>query len=232
MPLIGTLKDLSLFNLIQLQCNERQRVRVSLTHGQQAGTLICADGELICASAGHLTGEDAVHELLKWENAEFRVDCHPAPVDRNIGVPWTALLLDGVRKVDEARAKHDDRLEASLRSMQGTHGLRAAVMVGSDGQLRAAATETAPAAEAALVTFLAGRMEAVGTSLNGGPFREVLFSGPSEAVWLARQNDAYLTCWLEGRASLTPLKALLPLLLLAEQVEGTQRVAGGSSLSH
>jgi hypothetical protein len=71
--LIGTLNDLSLFNLVQLHCCERQRAQVSLTHGEHAGKLIFTDGELVFAGGG-LTGEDAVHELLTWEDGDFRVD--------------------------------------------------------------------------------------------------------------------------------------------------------------
>ena len=231
MSLIGTLKDLSLFNLVQLQCNERQRVQVSLTRGQHEGTLVCADGELIFASAGQLTGEDAVQELLTWEDAAFRVDPYPATVERNISVAWTVLLLDGVRRVDEARARHAGHLEASLQSLKGTHGLRAAIMLNSGGELQAAAAETAPEA-AALVAFLVGRLEAIGKSLNGGAFREVLLSGATETIWVTRKDDTHLACWLEGRDSLAPLKALLPLLLLSEQVDADERVAGGSSLDN
>lgn len=231
MSLNGTLKDLSLFNLVQLQCNERQRVQVCLTRGQYEAKLVCADGELIFASVGQLTGEDAVLELLTWEDAAFRVDPYPAAVERNISVAWTVLLLDGVRRVDEARARHAGHLEASLQSLKGTHGLRAAIMLNSGGELQAAAAETAPET-AALIAFLVGRFEAIGKSLNGGAFREVLFSGATETIWITRKDDTHLACWLEGRDSLAPLKALLPLLLLSEQVDADERVAGGSSLGN
>jgi predicted regulator of Ras-like GTPase activity (Roadblock/LC7/MglB family) len=229
MSLIGTLKDLNLFDLVQLQCNERQRVQVRLTRGQHEGRLVCADGDLIFASVDQLTGEDAVHELLAWEDAAFRVDPHSAAVERNISVAWTLLFLDAVRRVDEARAQQAGRLGASLQSLKGAHGLRAAIMVTSGGQLRAAAADAAPEAAAA-VAFLAGRIEAIGKALNGGTFREAVFSSPTETIWITQTDDTHLACWLEGRDSLAPLKALLPLLRLSEQVDADERVADGSSV--
>ena len=80
MSLIGTLKDLSLFNLVQLHCCERQQAQVSLVRADCEGRLIFAGGELVFASVGSLAGEEAVHELLTWEDGDFRVDYEPAPV--------------------------------------------------------------------------------------------------------------------------------------------------------
>jgi len=70
MSLIGTLKDLSLFNLVQLHCCERQQAQVSLAHGDCDGRLVFADGELVFAAVGGLVGGEAVHELLTWEDGD------------------------------------------------------------------------------------------------------------------------------------------------------------------
>ncbi|OGB96378.1 MAG: hypothetical protein A2Z31_07675 [candidate division NC10 bacterium RBG_16_65_8] len=231
MSLIGTLKDLSLFNLVQLHCSERQQAQVFLTHGGCDGRLVFAGGELVFAGVGGVTGEEAVHELLTWEDGDFRVDDEPAPVERNVHTPWSVLLLEGVRRLDEARAKRDARLEATLRSMKGTDGLRATVVTNATGQVRAAATAAPPMAEAALVAFLAGRLETIGGVLNCGACREVSMSGESETIWIARRDGAYLACWLDGRASLHPVKRLLGPLLTWERVDVPHGAADESSVS-
>ncbi len=230
MSLIGTLKDLSLFNLVQLHCSERQQAQVSLMHGDYEGKLIFTGGELVFAGVGGLTGEEAVHELLTWEDGDFRVDYEPAPVVRNVQTPWSALLLEGVRRLDEARAERDARLEATLGSMKGTDGLRATVVTNKTGQVRAAATAAPATAEAAFVAFLAGRLEAIGGLLNCGACREVSVSGPSECIWIARRDGDYLACWLDGRASLHPVRRLLQPLLSRERADAPQSAAGESSL--
>jgi predicted regulator of Ras-like GTPase activity (Roadblock/LC7/MglB family) len=231
MSLIGTLKDLSLFNLVQLHCCERQQAQVSLAHGGCDGRLVFADGELVFAAVGGLVGGEAVHELLTWEDGDFRVDYEPAPVVRNVRTPWSELLLEGVRRLDEARAARDARLEATLRSMKGTHGLRATVATNTTGQVRAAATAGPAMAEAALVAFLAGRLETIGGLLHCGACREVSVSGPDETIWIARRDGAYLACWLDGRAALHPVKRLLQPLLSWERTDAPQVAPDASSFS-
>jgi predicted regulator of Ras-like GTPase activity (Roadblock/LC7/MglB family) len=230
MSLIGTLKDLSLFNLVQLHCCERQQAQVSLMRGNCEGRLIFAGGELVFAGVGGLAGEEAVHELLTWEDGDFRVDYEPTPVVRNVQTPWSVLLLEGVRRLDEARAERDTRLEATLRSMKGTQGLRATVLTNMTGQVRAAATGASSAAEAALVAFLAGRLETIEELLRCGACKEVSLSGTSETIWIARRDGAYLACWLDGRAALHPVKRLLQPLLSWERANAPQGAADDSSV--
>jgi hypothetical protein len=229
MSLTGTLRDLSLVNLVQLQCGERQHAQVSLVCGGCEGRLIFADGELVFASVGDLTGEGAVQELLRWDDAEFLVDHERVTVTRNIHGPWPALFLEGARRVDEARALHDGRLEASLRSLRGTHGLRTAVLVSDTGHVRAAATEERAPQAAALISFVAGRLETVAAALNSGPLGEVLLTAPTEAVWILKKDGSYLACWLTGRAALNPVAALLqPLFICDQTVAGGQTTDGAS----
>ncbi len=209
MPLIGTLRDVSLPSLVQLQCIERQRAQISLVWGTCEGRLVFADGELIFASVENLRGEEAVHELLTWEDAEFRVDYEPTSTERNVNTPWVALILDGVRRLDEARAERDERLESRLRSLRGTHGLRGGVLVSGAGRVRASAAEGQATAEAALVAFVAGRLEGIGAALACGPLAEALLSGPAEKLWITKKDGSYLGCWLDTRASLPSVTGLL-----------------------
>ena len=220
MPLIGTLRDLSLASLVQLQCSERQHAQVSLASVHGEGRLVFAGGELIFASVGALKGEDAVQELLTWDDAEFHVDHEAVMVERNVTTPWPALLLQGTQRVDEARAERDGQMEPRLRSAQGKHGLRAAILVSSEGRVRAAAAEGQVATEAARVAFLAGRLEAIGAMLNCGGFREALFSTRAEKLWIAKKDGSYLACWLEGRASLKTVTALLQPFPPNDRVDG------------
>jgi hypothetical protein len=209
MPLSGTLRDLSLASLVQLQCSERQHAQVSLVGALGEGRLIFAAGELIFASVGALKGEEAVQELLTWDDAEFHVDHEAVTAERNVSTPWPALLLQGTQRVDEARAERDGQMETLLRSAQGTHGLRAAILVNSEGRIRASGSEGQAAAEAPRVAFLAGRLEAIGAMLNCGAFREALFSTRAEKLWITKKDGSYLACWLEGRASLGTVASLL-----------------------
>lgn len=220
MPLTGTLKDLNLFSLVQLQCSEKQHAQVFLKRGKSQGRLAFAEGELVFASVGALTGEEAVRELLTWDDAEFRVDHAAVSVPRNVHTPWLAVLLDGMRTLDETRAGRNGGLQVALQGVRGSHGLNAMVVVDQTGHLRAAATEGPHDAEAALAAFLAGRLEVIGGRLNCGAITEALFAGPAEKVWIMKENGSYLVCWLEGGATVSPIKALLQPLLTHEKATG------------
>jgi hypothetical protein len=104
MPLIGTLNDISLPNLIQLQSTEQNRTQVILSRNGHQGKLLFDDGELVFAKAGDKLGDDAVFELLKWDDGTFRVDTEDGSIERNVHMPTNALLLEGLRRLDESRA--------------------------------------------------------------------------------------------------------------------------------
>lgn len=213
MPLTGTLRDLSLAALVQLQCGERQRARVTLLAGSLEGQLVFAEGELVFAQVGVLAGEEAVHELLTWDDAEFRVEHDAGPLERNVQAPWPALLLDGARRMDEARAQRDARAESLLHGLRGRHGLRTAVLLSPEGRVRASAAEGPVVAEAARLAFLVGRLEAAGAALNCGALVEAQLAAPAEKLWIGRRDGSYLACWLDGRASTSGIVAhLRPLL--------------------
>ena len=104
MPLNGTLKDLSLPNLIQLQCSEQHPARVRLMRNGREGVLLFSDGDLVYAQVGVLRGNAAVYDLLAWEDGEFQVTNGVTTLpQRNIITPWSTLLVEGMRQLDEAR---------------------------------------------------------------------------------------------------------------------------------
>lgn len=212
MPLTGTLGDLSLANLVQLQCSEQNRAQVRLSRRGAEGILIFADGELIYASAGVKTGDDAVYELLTWEDGEFRVDNENADVPRNIETPWSALLLEGLRRADEVRAERDAALESALRELRGKQGLRAALVVNGSGSIRADTQMERADQAAALIALLAGRAETIGALLNLGALGEISAINPNEKVWIKKTGDNYWGCWVEGRTTLNALRALMAAL--------------------
>lgn len=212
MPLVGTLRDLSLPNLVQLQCSEQNETQVYLTHQAQQGKLVFSNGELVFASVDDQVGEAAVYQLLTWEDAHFQVRSDVAAVVRNIETSWGSLLLEGLRLADEQRAERDATLEAALRNLRGKHGLRAALVASGSGQLRADAKEQHSQEDAALVAFVAGRAEALGSLLNMGTLSEVLANHPAEKIMLRKLGFNYLGGWLDQRAAIEAVRTLLQLL--------------------
>ena len=60
-------------------------------------------GELLAASTGNLTGQDAAFDIINWENPEIEIEnvCKVKPEDRDIEVPLGFLLIESARMKDE-----------------------------------------------------------------------------------------------------------------------------------
>jgi predicted regulator of Ras-like GTPase activity (Roadblock/LC7/MglB family) len=209
MPLTGTLRDLSLPNLIQVQCNEQNQSRVTITRGRQQGTLIFAGGELVYAHVGNLTGEQALYEMLTWEDGDFRVDDQVAAVERNITAPWTALLVEGLHRADEARAERNGFLQSHLRTLVEKPGIRGALVIRPNGAVRAEAKSENISIEPSALVQVYATVEQIQQLLNTGTLQNVVLSHPNEKIWLQKLHDDYFICALESRTSLDVLVAAL-----------------------
>ncbi len=205
MALVGTLQTLSLPNLIQLQCGQQQPSTVRLVRGRSEGTLAFANGELIFASIGELSGEDAVYELLSWEDGEFHVLEGGDVPARNVETPWGKLVLDSLRRIDEARAEQLTTPEGILTEAQRRDIFKRAVVVSESGDILAAASEGSPDADAALVSFLASRVKTLAAAMSLGPFQRLVSARPSVKLCVDQLPDGYLGCWLDERGSLEPI---------------------------
>lgn len=210
MALDGTLKTLSLPNLIQLHCTQQQRARIRLVQNQREGLLTIANGELIYASVGARTGDEAVYELLAWEDGEFHVSDEVEGLPpRNVQTPWGMLLLDALHRIDEERAERNGAMQALLQESKARQQVRAAIVVGPTGKVRADATDGHAEEDAALTAFIVGRAQSLSRVLNLGTFEQLASTRPSGKVCLERIDDAYLGAWLSERTPLEPFRALL-----------------------
>jgi hypothetical protein len=209
MPLTGTLRDMSLPNIVQFQCSEQNQAQVILTRNAHKGTLIFASGELVYARADELSGEDAVYELLTWDQASFRVDNEAVAVERNVTTPWGALLIEGLRRADESQAERDRAMEIRLRSLIDKHGMRAALVLRPDGQVRADARgEFVTDKPAAIMTAIAN-VEKIRSLLGLAALRQVALFNPSESVWLKNIDGDFLVCWVNGSTTQAALEEIL-----------------------
>lgn len=64
MALVGSLKDLKLANIIQINCIERNVAKVSVSSADLKGAIFFINGSIIHAEYGPYVGENAVHEML------------------------------------------------------------------------------------------------------------------------------------------------------------------------
>jgi len=101
MALTGHLSDLSLSELIEFFCNQRKSGRLKVLYPQGAGYFFLQAGSVVDARIGVLHGIDAVYYALTLPNAEFEFSADVEAKTRTINQPWTQVVLEGLRRLDE-----------------------------------------------------------------------------------------------------------------------------------
>jgi len=101
MALTGHLSDLSLSELIEFFCNQRKSGRLKVLYPQGAGYFYLQAGSVVDARIGVLHGIDAVYYALTLPNAEFEFSVDAQTGNRTINQPWTQVVLEGLRRLDE-----------------------------------------------------------------------------------------------------------------------------------
>jgi hypothetical protein len=104
MALTGHLSDLSLSELIEFFCNQRKSGRLKVLYPKGAGYFYLQAGSVVDARIGMLRGIDAVYYALTLPNAEFEFSVDAETGERTINQPWTQVVLEGLRRLDESIA--------------------------------------------------------------------------------------------------------------------------------
>jgi hypothetical protein len=105
MSIKGRLKDMSLVDIIQVFNAERRTVGIHLGSDMGYGQVYMREGELVHSSYRDLFGAEALWQLLVWEDGDFEVVQKEAAPAETITDPVEALMLEGMRRIDESRRK-------------------------------------------------------------------------------------------------------------------------------
>lgn len=101
MALTGHLSDLSLSELIEFFCNQRKTGQLKVLYPQGPGVFHIQSGSVVDARIGELRGIEAVYFALTLPNAEFEFGGASESTERTINQPWTQVVLEGLRRLDE-----------------------------------------------------------------------------------------------------------------------------------
>src|SRR6185312_277110 len=101
MALTGHLSDLSLSELIEFFCNQRKTGLLKVLYPQGPGQFFLQQGSVVDARVGTLRGIDAVYFALTLPNAKFEFSGSVEATERTINQPWTQVVLEGLRRLDE-----------------------------------------------------------------------------------------------------------------------------------
>src|SRR5712692_11925704 len=104
MALTGELSDLSLAELIEFFCNQRKTGRLKVVYPNGPGYFYLQSGSVVHAKVGELRGIEAVYCALTLPNASFTFSPAFEAPEHSINQPWTSVVLEGLRRMDEGIA--------------------------------------------------------------------------------------------------------------------------------
>jgi hypothetical protein len=92
---------MSLPDMVQILWHGRKTCALEIQARGQAGSIFFADGQIVAARWEAREGEDAFFKMLTLREGDFRLDPNGRPTARTIHASPEALLLEGMRRLDE-----------------------------------------------------------------------------------------------------------------------------------
>ena len=96
----GSTQDMAVVDLLQTFEVSRKSGVVHL-NGSQNAHIFFREGKVVDAELGRLRGEEAIYRALIWNEATFEVEFKTIPNEDVIGGSTQAVLMEGMRRVDE-----------------------------------------------------------------------------------------------------------------------------------
>lgn len=100
--LAGSLRDVALPDVIQALGNGRKTGLLRVTAGGTTGEIHFLEGMIANASFGAHAREEAIYAMLALKDGDFSLDAAFKPKERVITGGIESLLLEGMRRIDEA----------------------------------------------------------------------------------------------------------------------------------
>ena len=213
----GNLKMMSLASIIQINCEERNQAQLILNYQGREGTIYFKGGEMIHAEMEDLSGEEAVFALLAWNEGEFQLKMGADPSFRTIEKPWSGVLLEGMRRIDESTAGwspdwedeeelpppsvQDDLARRVIKSIENIRDVGDSLICGLDGTILAREMTGDGEEMRTLAVFLKDKGDLIGGFLEGGRLERVVLSGAKKRLYLQHRGEHLLLLDLTAKAS-------------------------------
>jgi predicted regulator of Ras-like GTPase activity (Roadblock/LC7/MglB family) len=205
MPLSGNLKEMSLANLIQVNCQEMRSARIVVTHGNQNGEVYLSDGQVIHSTLGNLIGREAVYEMLSWEDGTFVFDRDVHVSDKTITTHWNELILEGMMQATERAARRSKQVKIkadTLGKLRAIEGVTGVVISASDGiVLDTDIPGSDGEQEAAVAVFIGSAADQLGQTMNLNTFSHGVVNTGGKRLLVLEQTERYLGLLLAEKTS-------------------------------
>lgn len=98
----GSLEEMAIPDIVQILHQGRKTGALQLESEGEKGAVFFKDGTVVDATWRGLRGEEAFYAVVRMTKGEFFVDPTVVPADRVIQASAEMLLLEGMRRMDEA----------------------------------------------------------------------------------------------------------------------------------
>jgi CheY-like chemotaxis protein len=99
----GSLQEMALPELVQILHQGRKSGLLQLDSGGQQGRIFFKEGAIVDVLWRNLRGEEAFYALVGVESGQFSIDPSVAPQQETVRANPEMLLLEGMRRLDEAK---------------------------------------------------------------------------------------------------------------------------------
>ncbi len=209
MALVGNLKDLKLTNIVQLNCMEKNEAVFTLDLRQKVGKIYFADGNIVHATFGNIEGEAAVHQILKIKEGPFKVENDIPPPKRTITTPWSNLLLEGLRIIDEATEAKGDALTKFSKDIKNVNGVNGVLICSLSGEILMEEGIANGKRASAAMAFLIRKIEKIGRASKCGTFKTGSVGGKTERKILSKWNEDVVELNVDPKASIDVIEQSL-----------------------
>ncbi|NQU12005.1 DUF4388 domain-containing protein [bacterium] len=96
----GSLREMGLIEMVQIFSTGGRSVQIMLETGKHVAELVLAQGRIVSATRGELSGDDAVLEILGWQDGRFRILPLKKTPTPNVTMSTDSLLLESCVRQD------------------------------------------------------------------------------------------------------------------------------------
>ncbi|MBX3214889.1 MAG: DUF4388 domain-containing protein [Labilithrix sp.] len=97
----GSLREMGLPDIVQVLFHGRKTGKLNVKSAGSSGEIHFLEGAIANAVLGKLTGADAFYAMVRFQDGEFALDPSFVPPKRLVAESAEALLLEGMRRMDE-----------------------------------------------------------------------------------------------------------------------------------
>jgi DNA-binding response OmpR family regulator len=97
----GSLREMGLPDIVQVLFHGRKTGKLNVRSAGKSGEIHFLEGNVAHAFLGDLAGTNAFYAMLRFSDGDFALDPSFTPPKREIQEPAEALLLEGMRRMDE-----------------------------------------------------------------------------------------------------------------------------------